>query len=322
MAPVTLSTKRITLSAEVPAVVARVLRRLRRGVPGGAAEGGRLVLGEESPAVGYERRDPRASLPYFRMVRDRMRGAGPGGVVLPEGWGARELEEAVASLWWYHTLELPHGVTTPGTYDHRPLVGAYGLPDSLEGVRVLDVATYDGFWAFEFERRGAEVVACDIPHLSDLDLPGAVRDLLVAEGVDWEIGTGFRLAHQALGSSVKRVEVSIYDLDPSEVGTFDLVHLSDLLLHLRDPAGALAALARVTGGRALITDCYDPAVPAGMSRYSGGWAGATWWLPSLETLVQMTHDAGFRTVEVRRTFNLSTVDAPKGFWRASLLATR
>ncbi len=55
---------------------------------------------------------------------------------------------------WYHTLELP-GLTTHGTFDMRQYVPRYGLPASLEGKRVLEVGTWDGFWAFEFESAAA-----------------------------------------------------------------------------------------------------------------------------------------------------------------------
>ena len=57
-------------------------------------------------------------------------------------------------------LHIRGGVVTPGLFDHRPLVPQYGLPESLSGKRALDVATFDGFWAFELERRGAE----HLPH--------------------------------------------------------------------------------------------------------------------------------------------------------------
>ena len=325
MAPLTLTSNRITFSAEVPPQVGRALRRLRgagRRVGSGDVKGA-LHLAQRTPDVRPVRRDPSASIPFFRVGQGRSHGEGAApGCLLPEGWGAKELADAVSSLWWYHSIDLPHGITTPGIYDHRALVAQYGLPHSLEGQRVLDVATFDGFWAFAFERLGGEVTATDISSIGALDLPGAVRDALVAEDLDWGTGNGFRLAHQALGSAVDRVELSVYDLDPADLGMFDLVHMSDLLLHLRDPIGALAAVARVTRGSAVITDCYDPDVPAGLSRYGGGWAGATWWLPSLETLVQMVADAGFADVHVRRTFNLPTTESGKGFWRASLLATK
>ncbi len=42
-------------------------------------------------------------------------------------------------------------------------------------MRALDVATFDGFWAFEMERRGAsEIVAIDLDCADKLDLPPRV----------------------------------------------------------------------------------------------------------------------------------------------------
>src|SRR5690242_5802806 len=62
---------------------------------------------------------------------------------------------------WYHTVELAPGVTTAGWIDLREVVERVGFPERLDGVRVVDVGTADGFWAFELERRGAAVVAID-----------------------------------------------------------------------------------------------------------------------------------------------------------------
>ena len=61
----------------------------------------------------------------------------------------------------YHTLELAPGILTEGKIDLRQ-TAAKILPDDLRGRRALDVGTFDGFWAFELEKRGAEVVAIDI----------------------------------------------------------------------------------------------------------------------------------------------------------------
>ena len=55
---------------------------------------------------------------------------------------------------WYHTLELPGGIVTPGWFDLRGVVDRLPWPD-VRGKRCLDVGTYDGFYAFELERRGA-----------------------------------------------------------------------------------------------------------------------------------------------------------------------
>lgn len=332
MSPFTFRTRRLSIRADLSPGADKALRRVKRTIntlsrSAKPSDNGpaipRLVVPKNTPEVTPRPRDPDKAVAYFRDIRvhvgDQEEQAQA--ATLPSNWGREELSHAVASTWWYHTIELPHGIATPGAYDHRLLLPHYDLPNDLKGARVLDVATFDGYWAFEFERLGAEVVATDIPMVHDLDLPFQVRDRLVEAGADWRTGTAFRIAHQALSSRVSRVECSVYDLDPDTLGNFDLVHVSDLLLHLRDPIAALRAVARVTGDRAIITDCFDPEVPAGLSRYEGGWSVATWWLPSLETLAQMVSDAGFRDVSVRRTFQLGTEAAP-GPWRVSLLATK
>src|SRR3954453_7595037 len=72
---------------------------------------------------------------------------------------------------WYHTIEVLPGLVTEGWFDLRPFVADYHLPERMDGMRVLDVGTWDGFWAFEMERRGADVVALDVEHESEYDSP-------------------------------------------------------------------------------------------------------------------------------------------------------
>src|SRR5436190_2238578 len=111
---------------------------------------------------------------------------------------------------WYHTIELAPGVVTPGYFDLRPIVDDLPWPD-VRGKRCLDVGTFDGFLAFELERRGAaEVVALDLDDYLQLDWPADYRftgpddpryqKFLQLSGP--ERGAGFRLAAEALGSSV------------------------------------------------------------------------------------------------------------------------
>jgi tRNA (mo5U34)-methyltransferase len=151
---------------------------------------------------------------------------------------------------WYHTLELPGGVVTPGWFDLRDQVARLPWPD-VRGKRCLDVGTYDGFYAFELERRGAaEVVATDIPDHEDWDWPAALRarggDELAA--IAGEKGRGFEVAHDALGSSVEKRTINVYELSADELGTFDVVVCGSLLLHLRDPVRALEAIRGVCAG--------------------------------------------------------------------------
>lgn len=310
----TIRTRYATVSLDVPAPVAAFLRRLRRtAVSASSREAGHLTVTKRVPALSVQQRDPVAAAQLYRDIRNRP----------AEQDQSREepLMQQVGAAFWYHTIELPQGIVTPGTYDHRPLLPRYGIPQDLLGKRALDVATFDGFWAFEMERRGADVVATDVGRFSESDFPPPVREVLVGEGLDRETGTGFRIAHRALKSKVERIERSVYELDPEDLGTFDLVHVADLLLHLESPLAALRSIRRVTSGMALITDCFDPKLDGEVTRYLGGWASVPWWLPSLDTLAQMVLDAGFSDVELQMVYTLGEGNIPGGHHRASLLAT-
>jgi tRNA (mo5U34)-methyltransferase len=237
----------------------------------------------------------------------------------PEG---EALARRVAALAWYHTIELPHGVVTPGYYDHRPLLPRYRLPERLEGMRVLDVAAFDGFWSFEFERRGAEeVVALDIREKRELDLPPRERAAMSKEELSRPFGAGFALAREALGSRVVPLHCNVYDLNPDRAGLFDLVHVGDLLLHLRDPARALAAIRSVCRGQALISDVIFPDLDRGtggapLVQYQGGRGQNIWWRLGAEALGAMIADAGFERVEELSRFRYGARGLPPAIWHA------
>ena len=217
----------------------------------------------------------------------------------------RDAREAVAGVpLWYHTVEVAPGVATPGWFDLRPVVDVMPWPD-VRGKRCLDVGTYDGFLAFELERRGAaEVVATDISAHEDWDWPPVLRargpDVL-AELAGPDKSEGFRVAKELLGSSVERLELSVYDLDPQALGEFDVVVCGSLMLHLRDPMRALAAIRSVCRGSFLSAEEIDlrlsllhPQRPVlrldGLSNY------CQWYVPNRAGHVRMLQAAGF-TVE-------------------------
>jgi tRNA (mo5U34)-methyltransferase len=216
---------------------------------------------------------------------------------------AAELRARVAGRQWYHTLELGPGVVTPGWFDTREVPAKLPFPESLAGMRCLDVGTFDGFWAFEMERRGAaEVVATDVLDPEEWDWPARSSPEVVRELAERKRGgEGFRLAREALGSSVKLVERSVYDLDPAELGTFDFAYLGSLLLHLRDPVGALERVRPVVSGRLLVVDVHDPLLSllyrsrpvAALDGLGRPW----WWQSNAACLVRMVRAAGFELVE-------------------------
>jgi tRNA (mo5U34)-methyltransferase len=212
------------------------------------------------------------------------------------------LSRDIAEQEWYHTLELAPGVVTPGWFDLREVAERLPWPDSLEGKRCLDIGTFDGFWAFEMERRGAEsVVATDLVDPHEWDWPAsAPRSAVEAIGARKRGGAGFELARQALGSSVERRVVSAYDLDPADLGTFDFVYLGSLLIHLRDPVGALMGIRSVCSGEMLLVDNYQPLLsllaPRRPLARLDGLGRPWWWQGNVACVLRMLEAAGFASI--------------------------
>lgn len=302
--------KGLGVTVEVPERVGRAARRL---FPKPATKPERLSVHPPPPVMIRSRES------QIAIVDDLVADA----AATANGEPAADTAAAISKHPWYHTIEFPDGSVTSGRFDHRQLVPYYGLPADLHGRRALDIGSGDGFWAFELEKRGAEVTSYDIESFREVDLPLALHRRFEQQSVDLSFRKGIELARQQLGSKVKLVNGNVYDLDPARVGTFDFVHTGDILLHLRDPALALQRIRAVTAGEALIADCFDPGLDGleagpGLTRYLGGWDDATWWNPALSTLVQMMADAGFEDVEVATTYRLADRGTPVGPWRAVL----
>ena len=204
---------------------------------------------------------------------------------------------------WYHTLDLGAGVVTQGMFDLRPYVDRYGLP-AVEGKRVLDVGTFDGFWAFELERRGATVLSLDLDRIQQLDWPPRLRP-----ADDAPRGQTFSLAREALGSEVERVGCSIYEATPERLGgPFDLVFCGSVLIHLRDPMLALERMAALCSGRLVLAEEYSrrlaPFRHVRGAEFRGDSPWSTWWIPTVPTWLRMVHTAGFEDERLHLKFNL------------------
>src|SRR3954447_8814473 len=216
--------------------------------------------------------------------------------------------ERARQLGWYHTLELP-GLTTEGVFDLRLYLDRYGLPEDMSGMRALDVGTWDGFWAFEMERRGATVVALDLDDERRLDYPPRRRPATFS---DTPRGDGFRLAKELLGSQAERVNMSIYDATPEELGTFDLVFCGTVLLHLRDQLLALERIAGLCSQTFVTAEEYDriaSLIPIAVSRYRADReSDVVFWLPSIRTWRRMLWTAGFDRREQHTKFVMKTAD--------------
>jgi tRNA (mo5U34)-methyltransferase len=236
-----------------------------------------------------------------------------------------ELQAAIDShSYWYHRIELPGGVVTPGWAPLDP--AKYGVPDDLSGEAVLDVGTWDGYWAFEAARRGAAAVDA-IEDFSDTcgALANADRSSAFAT---------FDLCHQALGygSRVVRACESIEDF--SVEGQYDRVFLFGVLYHLRSPLRALDNCKRAMkpGGWIHIETAIldhtrsphtgEPHNPQGCyaefyPRDEFGKNHSNWWVPTLNCVCSMLEAAGFTNIEPWRLTNVPRSLAEcRGFVRA------
>jgi tRNA (mo5U34)-methyltransferase len=151
---------------------------------------------------------------------------------------------------WFHTFALnrANGIYTPGVArDHRYRVPA--LPDEFDGQSVLDVGTFDGFYAFLAEHRGAaRVVAIDNEQYR----------LWVAArwGIELEGGEGFGAIHGLLGSTVEYRRIDALELDRLDEA-FDLILCFGILHRVEDPLGLLRVLhERTARGGAVLVETY------------------------------------------------------------------
>lgn len=135
------------------------------------------------------------------------------------------IREKVASVRWFQTFEIVPGVVSPGRFVVEPVSFAerLGIPERLDGLRALDIGTWDGPMAFELERRGASVVA--------LDIHDPAR-------------TGFNVARELKASQVDYVQGSVYDLERLLGGEqFDLIVFLNVYYHLKHPILAFESIA-------------------------------------------------------------------------------
>lgn len=121
-----------------------------------------------------------------------------------------------------HKIRLADDVYSPGKIDVEAGFRAYQIdPAELKGKRVLDVGAWTGGFSFHFENMGAEVVAIDVMDPAE---------------------SHFDVFKETLGSSVRFERMTVYDLDPELVGTFDLVFFQGVFYHLKHPILAFEKL--------------------------------------------------------------------------------
>ncbi len=152
---------------------------------------------------------------------------------------------------------------------------------------MLDIGAWDGWFSFECERRGAEVVAVDCV---ELDTFLEARDLL--------------------GSRVEYLALDMAELSSKRLGRFDIVLFLGVLYHLRHPLLGLEKVVELSTDIALVEsfviESEARAVPAVLEFYERDELGGqidNWCGPSPEGLLAMCRSAGFAQAELRDITN-------------------
>jgi tRNA (mo5U34)-methyltransferase len=201
-----------------------------------------------------------------------------------------ELQAEVDKVQWFHSMDLGQGVRTQGYYDPRRTLRRLRLPERLDGLTVLDVGAWDGFYSFEMERRGAARVL-------------ATDDFCWGNG-GWATQDGFVVARRALGSRVEDQQIDVLDLKPEAVGgTYDLVLFLGVLYHLPNPLLALERVRSVVGRQLVMETEVDllftrrPAA-AFFPTTELNDDPTNWWAPNVPAVLGMLKAAGFSRAEV------------------------
>ena len=216
-------------------------------------------------------------------------------------WDSRRTE-----IGWWHSFELPDGTFIEGVCDLPGLknrIAQFPIPQDLHGRRVLDIGTWDGWFAFEMERRGAQVMAID----------------------NWD-NPLFHEMHSRLKSRVDYRQIDMYDLTPDRIGRFDIVLFMGVLYHLKHPLLALERVCALTTDMAavdsfILREEHRPGADVDkrplMEFYeTDEFGGQTdnWVGPSLACLQAFCRTAGFARVELQKVIQHSACIACYRHW--------
>lgn len=159
---------------------------------------------------------------------------------------------------FYHTVDLPVHGTVPGQWDLRGREADYLGHVPLKDRSVLEIGPASGHLSFWMESQGAKVTAFDLGENDNWDF-------VPFKGLDLQAANTAMNAHlrrlqnswwylrEARGAQAQAIYGTVYDIDPS-IGQFDVVTLNSVLLHLRDPMGALIHAASACGQTLVVTE--------------------------------------------------------------------
>lgn len=213
---------------------------------------------------------------------------------------------------WYHTFTFDNGYTVKGYWDVAPTAPAIEFPE-LKEKTILDIGAASGWFSFYFEQQGASVTALEIQNKHQFNRHG-VNEHSDKYEPTWNTKS-FTTMHKLLGSNVTYTSGSVYDLGKTVLQdqSFDYVFIGCLLLHLRDPIGALKAARSICTDTVIATTpiwhdspVEEPAMKAVLPKPNS----ISWWYPNLTGYKHWFTSAGYSSVNVDRSVTQET-DIPR-----------
>jgi len=217
----------------------------------------------------------------------------------------KEIEKKLKEefTYWYHKIDLGNGVVTPG-FDYEPLW------DNIRKVRtqidysnknVLDIASFDGLWAFEAEQLGAEIViATDCLYRS-------FRNFLFCKNIlNSNCLPYFNVSPYNLFDRLDVCFQENYDDEKPYDRLFDIVQHLGLLYHLRDPFLSLSQARSCikTGGTLIIETNIVLDIEESFMLYNGipytyrvSKNYSVWWIPTITCLKEMLMATFFTPID-------------------------
>jgi SAM-dependent methyltransferase len=235
-------------------------------------------------------------------------------------WELDTLEAHVAGVHFYHSFQFSNGCAVTGDWEISRSLDQYQFPGDLRNRRVLDIGPGSGYFAFHFESMGAQVTVLESHGYGDFDIYGSYKytgtrgrlpDRFQRGAPIWfgPVSAGFWKVYDAVGSAVIWKNGRIYDAAAPLTGEgFDLVFVGSLLLHLRDPIGALRAVRNVCADLLIATiptwtDEDENPIPMQRLPYTHI-DRVSWWMPNRAALRHWFLAAGFRQVEFPGTVDM------------------
>ncbi|WP_421990876.1 class I SAM-dependent methyltransferase [Roseococcus sp.] len=198
----------------------------------------------------------------------------------------------IKQLFWFHSIPLRPGITTPGLKTQAILTAEEAALTSgidFKGRSVLDIGAWNGYYSFAAKRLGAaRVLATDSFCWTHPKFRGRET---------------FELARDELGLDIETRLIDPTEITP-ELGSFDIVLFLGVFYHLFDPIDVLQRVRSVTSQLLLVETHQDLAdrTEPGMIFYPGATLNhdsTNCWGPNPALMRHLLNQLGFARILYR-----------------------